>query len=93
MAVSQVEGLAEAAKTATANLESLADIFDGIFLFLFHVELAVIREFGRPSSAFLKRTDATLSHRRATLSIEAQDAAEVERTIRAAEYRSKISGN
>jgi hypothetical protein len=33
MAVSQVEGLAEAAKTATANLESLADIFDGIFLF------------------------------------------------------------
>jgi len=33
MAVSQVEGLAEAAKIATANLESLPEIFDGIFLF------------------------------------------------------------
>jgi hypothetical protein len=33
MAVSPVEGLAEVAKIATANLKSLAEIFDGIFLF------------------------------------------------------------
>ncbi|MGC2420782.1 MAG: hypothetical protein WA405_03930 [Candidatus Acidiferrales bacterium] len=33
MAVSPVEGLAEVSKTATANLKSLTEIFDGIFLF------------------------------------------------------------